>query len=375
MSLRIKGHTSTLTKRTVGRVSRLHVNSDEKNNTFLAITDLDSLSLLREDELHDYAALLLKTGIILPEDIYLGKAPIIAEYAELPIDGTILAINPNGHTFKLYRPDSSYNALFVTNSCNSNCIMCPQPPSDDNIEAMTEEQLKVISLISDEASTIGITGGEPLLLGHGLVKIIKALRDKLPNTAVHILTNGRLLAYNEVAKEIATVAHPDLVLGVPLFSDNAEEHDYIVQKKGAFDQTVVGLMNAARFSINIEIRMVLHQQTIPRLLHFSEYIYRNFPFAVHISLMGMENMGYVKKNINQLWIDPVDYMVELSSAVRFLHYRNFLVSIYNLQLCILPQDLWSFAKNSISDYKNIYLDECQACNVLEKCGGLFLSTE
>jgi MoaA/NifB/PqqE/SkfB family radical SAM enzyme len=89
---------------------------------------------------------------------------------------------------------------------------------------------------------------------HSHVAHLLSVTDKLPNTAVHILTNGRLLAYNEVAKEIATVAHPDLVLGVPLFSDNAEEHDYIVQKKGAFDQTVVGLMNAARFSINIEIK-------------------------------------------------------------------------------------------------------------------------
>ena len=98
------------------------------------------------------------------------------------------------------------------------------------------------------------------------------------------------------------------------------------------------------------------------------------PFVNHVALMGLENMGYVKKNWDLLWVDPLDYADLLEEAVRHLFYRRLNVSIYNLQLCVLPRSLWPFARQSISDYKNIYLDECAACDVRENCGGLFQSS-
>ncbi|MEI4896665.1 hypothetical protein Q8G71_35840, partial [Klebsiella pneumoniae] len=65
----------------------------------------------------------------------------------------------------------------------------------------------------------------------------------------------------------------------------------------------------------------------------------------------------------------------LQEAVDYLAVRGMDVSVYNHQLCVLPRALWRFARKSISDYKNIYLDGCQECAVLETCGGLFKSAE
>jgi hypothetical protein len=86
-------------------------------------------------------------------------------------------------------------------------------------------------------------------------------------------------------------------------------------------------------------------------------------------------MGYTKTNLKQLWIDPVDYQQELEAAATYLAGVGMNVSIYNHQLCILPRSLWRFARKSISDFKNIYLDACQQCSVLDQCGGLFKSSE
>jgi len=47
------------------------------------------------------------------------------------------------------------------------------------------------------------------------------------------------------------------------------------------------------------------------------------------------------------------------------------VSIYNHQPCVLDRRLWPFARKSISDWKNIYLEECVTCSLREECGGLF----
>jgi hypothetical protein len=91
----------------------------------------------------------------------------------------------------------------------------------------------------------------------------------------------------------------------------------------------------------------------------------------HIALMGLENIGYAPRNMDALWIDPYDYQDQLESAVELLTVRGMNVSIYNHQLCVLRRSLWKFAKKSVSDWKNIHIDECESCSVKADCGGFF----
>jgi His-Xaa-Ser system radical SAM maturase HxsC len=216
-----------------------------------------------------------------------------------------------------------------------------------------------------------ITGGEPTLLGDSLFSLLHQLKESLPETELHILTNGRTFAWPEYTQKLAAVEHPNVCLGIPLYSDNAGDHDHIVQAKGAFDQTVSGLHQAARNGIRVEIRVVLHRLTIPRLAKLAEYIYRNLSFVEHVALMGLEYVGYTPRNIDELWIDPFDYQDELQKAVTTLTMRGIPVSLYNHQLCVVKPALWPYAQKSISDWKNLYLPECQRCSVLDQCGGLF----
>ena len=87
--------------------------------------------------------------------------------------------------------------------------------------------------------------------------------------------------------------------------------------------------------------------------------------------MGLENIGYAPRNMEQLSVDPYNYQEELESAVEFLAMRGMNVSIYNHQLCVLRKSLWTFARKSISDWKNIYLEPCEACAIKDDCGGFF----
>ena len=89
----------------------------------------------------------------------------------------------------------------------------------------------------------------------------------------------------------------------------------------------------------------------------------------------MEPIGFAKDNLNSLWIDPLDYNNELKKAVLNLHNRDIYVSIYNAQLCILPNELRRFAVQSISDWKDIYIDECDNCIQKKQCGGFFSSSK
>src|SRR5687768_8355949 len=42
-------------------------------------------------------------------------------------DDDIAILEPGGFVRTIYRPDSSHNTIFVTERCNSNCLMCSQP--------------------------------------------------------------------------------------------------------------------------------------------------------------------------------------------------------------------------------------------------------
>jgi hypothetical protein len=117
---------------------------------------------------------------------------------------------------------------------------------------------------------------------------------------------------------VGALNHPKLVWGIPLYADNADSHDYIVQARGAFHETVRGLYALAASRQAIEIRVVLHRQTLPRLNQLAYYIFRNFSFVTHIALMGLEPIGFARGNRDILWIDPSDYRETLEEATYFL---------------------------------------------------------
>lgn len=289
-------------------------------------------------------------------------------------DGDIVQVTPRtGDIGVMYRRASRSNALFVTEQCNSNCIMCSQPPKDVADRFRVTAALDAIPLMHPDTAELGITGGEPTLLGGGLLAIIASCKTHLPHTALHMLSNGRMFRYLSLCRAVADIAHPDLMIGIPLYSDLAGHHDFVVQAKGAFDQTIRGIVNLKRCNVRVELRVVLHRQTISRLPELAEFIARNLPCVDHIALMGLEMMGYVRMNIDALWVDPVHYQRELVKAAHRLAAARLNVSIYNHPLCVIDRSLWPYARKSISDWKNEYFALCRDCAVKNECGGFFSS--
>lgn len=294
--------------------------------------------------------------------------------AEVVREGDVVRVNPErGQLHVLYRRGSKNNFLFATDRCNNYCLMCSQPPIEVEDSWRVREMIQTVFLVDRDEHQLGITGGEPTLLGHGLADVLAACKEYIPDTYIHILTNGRNFADPETANLLG-LAHPEKVMwAIPVYGDNPQTHDFVVQAKGAFDETLKGLYNLGARGLAIEVRVVLHKQTIPRLGALANFIYRNLPFVSHVALMGLEPMGFTKINREQLWIDPADYLQELSDASYHLANRGMSVSIYNLSLCVLPRSLWSFARQSISDWKNTLAPECEGCEAASSCAGFFKS--
>jgi His-Xaa-Ser system radical SAM maturase HxsC len=301
----------------------------------------------------------------------LTHLPIVLADAGLePHD--IVLFNSGGNLWVLYSSESPHNHLFVTNQCNCRCLICSQPPTaDDDIQYWWEINARLLNLVPRDASFLGITGGEPCMLGSRLYSLLRELKNQLPNTHVHVLTNARAFSRPENVAGIASVAHPRLTFGVPLHSDYSAMHDYISQARGAYSQAIKGIYNLARWDQGIEIRIVLHKLVVPRLTKLAKFIYLNMPFAINVAFMGLENTGRAELNEGLLWIDPSEYMDELNESVEYLVQNGLNVSLYNMQLCVLPPELWKHNRRAISEWKQTYIEECRLCMQREACGGLF----
>lgn len=294
---------------------------------------------------------------------------------EVVAPGDVIAIEPRtGRIGVLYRRGANSNALFVTERCNSLCLMCSQPPRDEDDSWRVEEALALIPLIDPDLPVLGITGGEPTLLGDGLSRILSATAQYLPGTHLHILTNGRLFARAEQLQAVAD-SRGRATWAVPLYADVATQHDHVVQAEGAFDETLEGLHNLGEAGHKLEIRFVAHALTVPRILGFAEFVWRNLPFVEHVALMGLEPMGLARKNRAALWIEPAETAQALADAARHLAVRGMAVSIYNTPLCLLPRDVWPLARRSISDWKQMHTTECDGCAVRDDCAGFFVSAD
>lgn len=300
-----------------------------------------------------------------------GKPYCVVNSIEGFNEGDAVVINKRGEIVFVYEIKSNHNAIMATERCNHRCIMCPQPPILQEKDK-TPFNLKLISLFDKSTQEIGITGGEPTLIGDNLFVLINHIKKELPKTAISILSNGVKFADKEYAMKLAKCKHHDLQIDIPLFSDIAEEHNRIVGAK-TFYKTVQGLYNLALFHQRIGLRIVIHKQTYRRLPQLADYIYHNFPFVAQVAFMQMETTGLAKENLDKLWIDPYDYNMELREAVLLLADRGIKPYIYNAQLCVLPDDIRYYAQQSISDWKDIYISECDGCMLRGQCAGFFES--
>ena len=290
-------------------------------------------------------------------------------------ENAIVKIDKDMLYFRYMPSSTNSQALFFTKKCNHYCLMCSEPPSKDNFDFLIEENIKIVELLNKDTEVIVISGGEPTLLGKDFLKIVKRIREELPDTKIKLLTNGRSYVNSKFCEEIAEIAKGYLTSEIPIYSTDYSKHDYIVQSKGAFFETLEGIYNCAINGLNVEIRVVLTKQNYMDLSKIVSYVYKNLPFVDHIALMGLEYIGLAVKNFEDIHISPLDYKNELFEAIDEARRYNLPISIYNLPLCLIDPKLKQYARMSISDWKNDFSDCCNTCIEKENCCGMFSSTK
>jgi His-Xaa-Ser system radical SAM maturase HxsC len=287
-------------------------------------------------------------------------------------DGDVLGIDHSSGKFRtLFRRNSAHNSFLVTERCNNYCLMCSQPPKDVDDRWILAEIKESLALVDPATRALTFTGGETLSDWAEFIDVLKECRHRLPTIALQVLTNGRAFASSQVVDAWKAIGHPNLMAAIPVYASTDSVHDYVVQAKGAFDETILGILKLKDRGQRVEIRVVLHAVTAPIISETCRWIARNLPFIDHVALMGLENTGFAIANDALLWIDPVDYREALAEAVDHLASAGVNVSVYNLPKCVLSRSVWPHALQSISDWKNGFVEECDRCDEKSSCSGFF----
>jgi His-Xaa-Ser system radical SAM maturase HxsC len=293
------------------------------------------------------------------------------EAAALQPGDVIAASAEHGRTTVLYRESDRHHSLFVTNRCNSRCLMCSQPPTLLDDEWLFDEAAEVVRHFRLAPDVVGITGGEPLLSPARLRMLLNAIDVSAPGTRVEVLTNGRLLGRPDIAETLLANIGAHVTWLVPLYGHADFLHDFVVQAHNAFDETIAGLLALQDHGQPIQLRVVLIEPVLQWLPALCDFIGRNLPFVDVVSLMGCEPIGYALANRDVCEVDLAERHDKLRAGARALRRRGVPFIFMNVPLCALPEDLRPHARQSISDWKNVYADECSTCAARDSCCGLF----
>ena len=205
--------------------------------------------------------------------------------------------------------------------------------------------------------------------------MIKHIRQTLPDSDIHILSNGRNFKDIDYTHQVVEVGDDKLFVGIPLHSDYYKDHDIIAGAKEAYNETMAGIFNLAAFGAANELRIVINKLNYVRLPQMATFIQKNLPFVAWTAFMAMEHIGHARSNERNVWIEPIDYAGQLEETVRTLAQWRKEVAVYNVPLCLIPESIHPYAQKSISDWKNKYLPECEQCSLKSKCCGLFATSQ
>lgn len=290
-------------------------------------------------------------------------------------DYDIISVNANGNIQIVYQDASSDNVLFITNKCNSNCIMCPDSIAHRKRDLGRRKEYleRIIELIPSDTPHITITGGEPTLLKWDFIEILSRCKEKFTQTHFLMLSNGRTLS-NDAYREAFVESLPNYFrLAVPIYGCDYLNHDVITRAEGSFEQTMYALGHLQK-QLELEIRIVIMRNNYRNLPQMAKFFVENLPYTYTVSFMGMELLGNAAVNREELWIDYETTIPYVAEAIKMLLSSGIDARIYNYPLCKVPANLWPITVKSITDYKIRYKDECSFCSQRDLCGGFFFST-
>ncbi len=304
-------------------------------------------------------------------------------------------------------PSAPYRMdLAVTYRCNNDCSHCYNARARSFPELTTNEWFEII----DQLWQLGIphivfTGGEPTLR-NDLPELIAYAEKKGQITGIN--TNGRKLANSDYLRTLIAAGLDHIQ--VTLESVDEEIHDQMVNRKGAWRQTIKGIRNAVNENIYMMTNTTMlkvNVKTIPATLDFlaelnvptiglNALIYSGkgknvgtgLPETELQELLDCAKEKTSSNNQKLIWYTPTQYC-KFNPITNDLGVKSCSAALYNM--CIEPDgsvlpcqsyyqplgnikydtwdSIWNHKLSKQLRTRSHLSDKCNQCELLLECGG------
>jgi len=268
----------------------------------------------------------------------------------------------------------------LTRVCNNNCIFCLDKDVQNGEIFPFKEILKDLKGgIKKGATRAILSGGEPTLHPQ-IVKIVKMAKN-LGYKHIQLITNGRMLAYENLARELKTAGLDEITFS--LHSHIKKIFEQITQVKGSYWQSLKGLTNALKNNFIVSIDIVINKLNLKTLRKTIEFFIK---FGVtEFDLLHLIPFGNAWKNKEKIFYTPPEAkkylkkVFELDKNENLFLWTNRMPSIYlegYEQLIQHPFKLIDEIKNREKGFKNYlknsqflfcYGKRCQYCFLNDFC--------
>ena len=279
--------------------------------------------------------------------------------------------------------------LKICYGCNLNCLHCAVAgKSRSHIVSLEKiiEEIDYFKTISSER--IIITGGEPTL--HPKLISIVNYASYAGFKDVHLQTNAILLSDKIFVSKLQSSGLTSAL--VSLHGHIEEIHDSIVNKKGAFRKTILGIHNLLNHNINISTNTVIRKKNINFLPEFIGFINAEFGNIRTICFSYPRITGGASENFYEVITRYSEISPLLNLAFDTANSHGIWCWVSDFPLCLLKNNehhnsdviprnaagLDPSKKDRVNDYQmllqtqKIKTDRCQSCYLSPICLGIDL---
>ena len=248
--------------------------------------------------------------------------------------------------------------------------MCSQPPKAHHTDLFPF--FLEAALLRPGGMTIGISGGEPTLYKNQLFDFFVERLERAPRPLVSRSDQWAAFRRKMMLPLSLRLPRGKVLWGIPLYASEPALHDEIVGKPGALVERLArSLALLARCGAAIELRTVLMSANAAILESLADFVAIHLPFVSVWAIMQLENIGYGRKNWDQLFFDSSKSFDPVGQAIDRRAARGMPAALYNFPLCTVPEPYRRLAHPSISDWKRRYPEPCEECRLRDELWRVF----
>ncbi len=219
--------------------------------------------------------------------------------------------------------------------CNNRCLHCViADQRDAALRKLGREDRGSAEFVREMRDSrqrgfthVVFTGGEPTIR-RDLPRLMAAARAM--GLRIHVQTNGRLLAYRQLAERLAPF---EAVFVVALHGGTAATHDRITQVPGSFAETTAGIANLVALGQRVVGKTVLSRLNVAELPAIAALLVRLGVPAMNFAFPHA--LGFARLHFDEVVPRYADAVPPLIAALR-AHGREARIMVEAVPACLLP---------------------------------------